>query len=137
MTISISDPFYVLTYFCIQSKNHIASWIGFHNKPTLLALKPWKNVAFYKAMQLIETNKKNFDMIVIYLANTITNLISTLANYKPSFQKKILDAGIQDVSTSISIVHDLIERSPDGDVMMVMMMKVTNICKHEIVDTRA
>ena len=24
-------------------------------------------------------------------------------------------AGIQDVSTSISIVHDLIERSPDGD----------------------
>ena len=94
-------------------------------------------MAFYKAMQLIETNKKNFDMIVIYLANTITNLISTLANYKPSFQKKILDAGIQDVSTSISIVHDLIERSPDGDVMMVMMMKVTNIYKHEIVDTRA
>ena len=87
MTISISDPFYVLTYFCIQSKNHIASWIGFHNKPTLLALKPWKNVAFYKAMQLIETNKKNFDMIVIYLANTITNLIFALANYKPSFQK--------------------------------------------------
>ena len=29
--------------------------------------------------------------------------------------KKFLDAGIQDVSTSISIVHDLIERSPDGD----------------------
>ena len=28
---------------------------------------------------------------------------------------KFLDAGIQDVSTSISIVHDLIERSPDGD----------------------
>ena len=28
---------------------------------------------------------------------------------------KFLDAGIQDVSTSILIVHDLIERSPDGD----------------------
>ena len=29
---------------------------------------------------------------------------------------KFLDAGIQDVSTSISIVHDLIEISPDdGD----------------------
>ena len=28
---------------------------------------------------------------------------------------KFLDAGIQDVSTSISIVHDLIERSRDGD----------------------
>ena len=28
---------------------------------------------------------------------------------------KFLDAGIQDVSTSISKVHDLIERSPDGD----------------------
>ena len=28
---------------------------------------------------------------------------------------KFLDAGIQDVSTSISIVHDLIEISPDGE----------------------
>ena len=30
-------------------------------------------------------------------------------------KKKFLDAGIQDVSTSISIVHDLIEISPDDD----------------------
>ena len=30
-------------------------------------------------------------------------------------ERKFLDAGIQDVSTSISIVHDLIEISPDGD----------------------
>ena len=29
--------------------------------------------------------------------------------------EKFLDAGIQDVSMSISIVHSLIERSPDGD----------------------
>ena len=29
--------------------------------------------------------------------------------------QKFLDAGIQDVSTSISIVHDLIERYPDGN----------------------
>ena len=28
---------------------------------------------------------------------------------------KFMDAGIQDVSTSISIVHDLIETSPDED----------------------
>ena len=28
---------------------------------------------------------------------------------------KFLDAGNQDVSTSISIVHDLIERYPDGN----------------------
>ena len=28
---------------------------------------------------------------------------------------KFLDAGIQDESTSISIVHDLIERYPDDD----------------------
>ena len=28
---------------------------------------------------------------------------------------KFLDAGIQDVSTSISIVHDLIERYPDDN----------------------
>ena len=28
---------------------------------------------------------------------------------------KFLDAGIQDVSTSISIVYDLIEISPDDD----------------------
>ena len=28
---------------------------------------------------------------------------------------KFLDAGIQDVSTSISIFHDLIERYPEGN----------------------
>ena len=31
------------------------------------------------------------------------------------FKIKFLDAGIQDVSTSISIVQDLIEISPDDD----------------------
>ena len=31
------------------------------------------------------------------------------------FYVKFLDAGIQDVSTSISIVQDLIEMSPDDD----------------------
>ena len=30
-------------------------------------------------------------------------------------ESKFLDAGIQNVSTSISIVHDLIERYPDDD----------------------
>ena len=30
-------------------------------------------------------------------------------------KEKFLDAGIQDVSTSISIVDDLIERYPDGN----------------------
>ena len=51
---------------------------------------------------------------------------------------KFLDAGIQDVSTSISIVHDLIEKHKfSKGRMMMMMMKVTNIYKHEIVDTRA
>ena len=35
--------------------------------------------------------------------------------HEPSSVIKYLDAGIQDVSTSISIVHDLIERYPDGD----------------------
>ena len=34
---------------------------------------------------------------------------------KTLFFMKFLDAGIQDVSTSISIVHDLIERYPDDD----------------------
>ena len=44
---------------------------------------------------------------------------------------KFLDAGIQDVSMSISIVHDLIERyRDDGD-------ESDSIYKHEIVDTRA
>ena len=32
-----------------------------------------------------------------------------------TFGSKFLDAGIQDVSTSISIVGDLIERYPDGE----------------------
>ena len=55
------------------------------------------------------------------------------------FSEKFLDAGIQDVSTSISIVHDLIEKHKfsKGRMMMMMMMKVTNIYKHEIVDTRS
>ena len=30
-------------------------------------------------------------------------------------ENKFLDSGIQDVSMSISIVHDLIERYPDGN----------------------
>ena len=50
--------------------------------------------------------------------------------------QKFLDAGIQDVSTSISIVHDLIEKHKFSKGRM-MVMKVTNIYKHEIVDTRA
>ena len=51
---------------------------------------------------------------------------------------KFLDAGIQDVSTSISIVHDLIGKQKfSKGRMKMMMMKVTNIYKHEIVDTRA
>ena len=53
-------------------------------------------------------------------------------------KEKFLDAGIQDVSTSISIVLDLTEKhkfSKGGMTMLVM--KVTNIYKHEIVDTRA
>ena len=52
---------------------------------------------------------------------------------------KFLDAEIQDVSTSISIVHDLTEKHKfsKGVMVMVMVMKVTNIYKHEIVDTRA
>ena len=49
--------------------------------------------------------------------------------------EKFLDTGIQDVSTSISIVHDLTERYKFSKGVMVM--KVTNIYKHEIVDTRA
>ena len=35
-------------------------------------------------------------------------------NYR-NYIQKFLDAGIQDVSTSISIVHDLIERYPDDN----------------------
>ena len=42
-----------------------------------------------------------------------------------------LDAGIQDSSTSISIVVKVEKR------LLEMVMKVTNIYKHEIVDTRA
>ena len=34
---------------------------------------------------------------------------------KRCFDEKFLDAGIQDVSTSISIVHDLIEMYRDDD----------------------
>ena len=51
--------------------------------------------------------------------------------------RKFLDAGIQDVSTSISIVHNLTEKHNFSKGVMMMVMKVTNIYKHEIVDTRA
>ena len=53
-----------------------------------------------------------------------------------NYKNKFLDAGIQYVSTSISIVHDLTEKHkfPKG---LKEMMKVTNIYKHEIVDTHA
>ena len=48
------------------------------------------------------------------------------------FRKKSLDAGIQDRSTSISIVVKFEQR-----LLEEMVMKVTNVYKHEIVDTRA
>ena len=62
------------------------------------------------------------------------NIFASLRFYVKS---KFLDAGIQDVSTSISIVHDLTEKHKFSKGVMVMVMKVTNIYKHEIVDTRA
>ena len=46
--------------------------------------------------------------------------------------KNSLDAGIQDSSTSISIVIKFEQR-----LLKEMVMKVTNVFKHEIVDTRA
>ena len=48
-------------------------------------------------------------------------------------KKKFLDAGIQDVSTSISIMYKIEEMSHEKE----MLMKVTNIYKHEIVDIHA
>jgi len=48
------------------------------------------------------------------------------------FYKNSLDAGIQDESTSISIVVKV-----DLWLEKKKLMKVTNIYKHEIVDTRA
>ena len=53
------------------------------------------------------------------------------------FCQKFLDAGIQDVSTSISIVHDLTEKHQFSKGVMMMVMKVTNTYntyKHEIVE---
>ena len=61
---------------------------------------------------------------VLYLhqENTVKTTSTFTQNYKLesyveiSLFEKFLDAGIQDVSTSVSIVHDLIEISPDdGD----------------------
>ena len=45
-------------------------------------------------------------------------------------KKNSLDAGIQDRSTSISIVVKV-------EQPLLMVMKVTNVYKHETVDTRA
>ena len=56
----------------------------------------------------------------------VKNIISVFQNS--------LDAGIQDSSTSISIVVK-VEQPLLKEKKMVM--KVTNIYKHEIVDTRA
>ena len=41
--------------------------------------------------------------------------IDKKSKFRVSIMTKFLDAGIQDVSTSTSIVHDLIERYPDGN----------------------
>ena len=49
---------------------------------------------------------------------------ATRIDFKHFFLENSLDAGIQDSSTSISIV-------------VILVMKVTNVYKHEIVDTRA
>ena len=45
----------------------------------------------------------------------VTRALPFWKNVNKQLILKFLDAGIQDVSTSISIVHDLIEISPDED----------------------
>ena len=59
-------------------------------------------------------------------------------NSHTSFGKNSLDAGIQDKSTSISIVVK-VDLWPEKKKKKKKkkLMKVTNIYKHEIVDTRA
>ena len=69
------------------------------------------------------------------LQSAVTSLGEVFAALESSklFKKNSLDAGIQDSSTSISIVVKVEQPL----LMMMMIMKVTNIYKHEIVDTRA
>ena len=59
------------------------------------------------------------------------NFVSSVNLYL-ALKQSFLDAGIQDSSTSISIVVKV-----EKQLLKEMVMKVTNIYKHEIVDTRA
>ena len=80
---------------------------------------------------MIQFKRKNFvQKLKIHLLMRVKMTSTQLRK-----RNKFLDAGIQDVSTSISIVHDLTEKHKFSKGVMVM--KVTNIYKHEIVDTRA
>ena len=64
-------------------------------------------------------------------------LIKVYKNIKTILQKNSLDAGIQDESTSISIVVKVDLWLMKKKKKKKKLMKVTNIYKHEIVDTRA
>ena len=79
-------------------------------------------------------------MVIIY-----TKLVQN-NSFKLGFEAKFLDAGIQDVSKSISIVHDE-WNSLYKEISKIwgnvrgwwwwLVMKVTNIYKHEIVDANS
>ena len=75
---------------------------------------------------MMNASKLNSEVIYCDLASNMTFV------YKYSCIKEFLDAGIQDKSTSISIEFNVEKR-----LLKEMVMKVTNIYKHEIVDTRA
>ena len=61
-------------------------------------------------IKIVNTNKSDL------LQENILPVLIVLNSMKyKHLLSKFLDAGIQDVSTSISIVHDLIEISPDDD----------------------
>ena len=85
-------------------------------------------------MSFCITNAK-FPSDFVYLIRDAHNLVHKPENDNHFNYLNSLDAGIQDSSTSISIVVKFEQRLLKEKKKMVM--KVTNIYKHEIVDTRA
>ena len=94
-------------------------------------LKVQKNVYIYS----IEIVRILLPTSVKFLAENFKNsyrILFIFSKKANGFFKNSLDAGIQDRSTSISIVVKF-----EQPLLEEMVMKVTNVYKQEIVDTRA
>ena len=142
----------------VQKKNHITRF--FFVKSTITATSFWKLFPWNQEKMLVSRkNKNSMDILKFYssLTKNSWNQIFPLSNwfheifFKLEFFTLLLRAAWIFRETKLQrfisrknswmqdprYKHEYLDKFPKPLAMMLLMMKVTNIYKHEIVDTRA